>query len=140
LSLLIRPSRVNSPCSARPALHRRATLAHGNCATTLVDVFEFGVDVLWERYNAIITLADSEIMTDTSPEKVSSESLWAGQSGERWLTNADRFEEMLEPIGQALIELAAFQPGEQIKERLKTFETKDGVQMSAAAWLISGHA
>jgi SAM-dependent methyltransferase len=53
-------------------------------------------------------------MTDTSPEKVSSETLWAGQSGERWLTNADRFEKMLEPIGQALIELAAFKPGEQI--------------------------
>ncbi len=53
-------------------------------------------------------------MTDTKPETISSETLWAGQSGERWLTNADRFEEMLEPIGQALIELAAFQPGEQI--------------------------
>jgi SAM-dependent methyltransferase len=53
-------------------------------------------------------------MTDTSPEKVSSESLWAGQSGERWLTNADRFEEMLEPIGHALIELAACQQGERI--------------------------
>jgi SAM-dependent methyltransferase len=53
-------------------------------------------------------------MTDTSPEKVSSETLWAGQSGERWLTNVDQFEEMLEPIGQALIQLAAFQQGEQI--------------------------
>ena len=62
------------------------------------------------------SLTKSEIMTDanTSPEKVSSETLWAGQSGERWLTNADQFEEMLEPIGQALIELAACQPGERI--------------------------
>jgi SAM-dependent methyltransferase len=53
-------------------------------------------------------------MTDTSPEKVSSETLWAGQSGERWLTNVDRLEEMLQPIGQALIELATLQPGERI--------------------------
>jgi SAM-dependent methyltransferase len=53
-------------------------------------------------------------MTDTSPEKVSSETLWAGQSGERWLTNVDRLEEMLQPIGQALIELATIQPGERI--------------------------
>jgi SAM-dependent methyltransferase len=55
-----------------------------------------------------------KIMTDTSPETVSPETLWAGQSGERWLTNADQFEEMLEPIGQALIELAAFRQGERI--------------------------
>ncbi len=53
-------------------------------------------------------------MTDKSPETVSPENLWAGQSGERWLSNADQFEEMLQPIGQALIELAAFQQGEQI--------------------------
>jgi SAM-dependent methyltransferase len=53
-------------------------------------------------------------MTETSLETLSSETLWAGQRGERWLTNVDRFEEMLEPIGQALIELAACQPGEQI--------------------------
>jgi hypothetical protein len=25
------------------ALHRRATLVHGNCATTLFGVFEFGI-------------------------------------------------------------------------------------------------
>ncbi len=53
-------------------------------------------------------------MTNISPEKASSETLWAGQRGERWLANADRFEEMLEPIGRALIELAACQPGERI--------------------------
>jgi SAM-dependent methyltransferase len=53
-------------------------------------------------------------MTETSPAKISAETLWASQSGERWLTNVARLEEMLEPIGQALIELAAFQEGEQI--------------------------
>jgi SAM-dependent methyltransferase len=53
-------------------------------------------------------------MTETNPATVSPEALWAGQSGERWLSNVNQFEEMLEPIGQALVELAAFQPGEQI--------------------------
>jgi SAM-dependent methyltransferase len=53
-------------------------------------------------------------MKETSPEIVSSETLWASQRGERWLANVDRLEEMLEPIGLALIELAACQPGEQI--------------------------
>ncbi len=83
-------------------------------------------------------------MTEANPVTVTSEALWAGQSGERWLSNVDRLEEMLEPIGHALIDLAAYQPGEQIiaelKERLETFETKDGVQMSAAAWLITARA
>jgi SAM-dependent methyltransferase len=53
-------------------------------------------------------------MTEANPATVTSEALWAGQSGERWLSNVDRLEEMLEPIGHALIELAAFQPGEQV--------------------------
>jgi SAM-dependent methyltransferase len=53
-------------------------------------------------------------MTEPNPSTISPETLWAGQSGERWLTNVDRLEEMLEPIGQALIELGAFQQGEQI--------------------------
>ncbi len=53
-------------------------------------------------------------MTEINPATVSPEALWAGQSGERWLSNVDRLEEMLEPIGHALIELAACQPGEQI--------------------------
>ena len=51
-------------------------------------------------------------MTEANP--ATAEALWAGQSGERWLSNVDRLEEMLEPIGHALIELAACQPGEQI--------------------------
>jgi SAM-dependent methyltransferase len=59
-------------------------------------------------------LIQSEIMTETNLEILSPETLWAGQRGERWLANVDRLEEMLEPINQALIELTACQPGEQI--------------------------
>lgn len=39
---------------------------------------------------------------------------WAGEMGERWLTNLDRLESMIEPIGAALLDRAAFEPGERI--------------------------
>src|SRR4051812_28523477 len=46
--------------------------------------------------------------------KPSEESNWIGPSGERWLANAERFEQMLWPIGRALIEHAALRAGETV--------------------------
>lgn len=39
---------------------------------------------------------------------------WEGEMGERWLASLDRFEGMIAPIGAALLERAAFQPGERV--------------------------
>jgi hypothetical protein len=36
---------------------------------------------------------------------------WAGEMGERWLANMDRFEGMLAPVGHALLGHCAFRPG-----------------------------
>src|SRR6185437_6521199 len=47
---------------------------------------------------------------DRPPEEV----MWAGPSGERWLTNANRFEAMLQPIGEALLHTASLLPGEHV--------------------------
>jgi len=39
---------------------------------------------------------------------------WAGEMGERWLANMDRFEGMLAPVGRALLDRCAFRPGESV--------------------------
>src|SRR6185312_1969571 len=39
---------------------------------------------------------------------------WAGEMGERWLANMDRFEGMLAPIGKALLSHCAFRAGENV--------------------------
>ena len=39
---------------------------------------------------------------------------WAGEVGDRWLRNLDAFESMIAPVGRALIERAAFVPGERV--------------------------
>lgn len=39
---------------------------------------------------------------------------WTGEVGDRWLAHIDRFESMIGPIGKALIEAAAFRPGERV--------------------------
>jgi SAM-dependent methyltransferase len=39
---------------------------------------------------------------------------WAGEMGDTWLANLDRFESMLAPVGAALMEHAAFQSGERV--------------------------
>lgn len=39
---------------------------------------------------------------------------WAGEMGAKWLANLDRFEGMIAPIGAALLERAAFSPGERV--------------------------
>ena len=39
---------------------------------------------------------------------------WSGEMGERWLANLDRFEAMIAPIGEALIERAGLAEGERV--------------------------
>lgn len=39
---------------------------------------------------------------------------WAGEMGERWLASLDRFESMISPVGDALLDRAAFRPGERV--------------------------
>ena len=39
---------------------------------------------------------------------------WAGEMGSRWLANLDCFEQMIAPIGKALVERALFQSGERV--------------------------
>jgi SAM-dependent methyltransferase len=39
---------------------------------------------------------------------------WAGEMGERWLANLDRFESMMEPVGDALLMHAGFEVGERV--------------------------
>jgi ubiquinone/menaquinone biosynthesis C-methylase UbiE len=39
---------------------------------------------------------------------------WGGEMGDRWLANLDRFESMIAPIGAALLDRAAYQPGERV--------------------------
>lgn len=39
---------------------------------------------------------------------------WAGETGERWLRNLDKFENMIAPIGAALLQRADYQPGERV--------------------------
>jgi SAM-dependent methyltransferase len=53
-------------------------------------------------------------MTEHPPPRPTEEELWAGPMGERWLASVDRLERMLEPVGAALMEKAAFAPGEQV--------------------------
>jgi SAM-dependent methyltransferase len=53
-------------------------------------------------------------MTEQPPLRPTEEELWAGPMGERWLASVDRLERMLEPVGAALMEKAAFAPGEQV--------------------------
>jgi len=40
--------------------------------------------------------------------------MWAGPSGQRWLSSAIRFEKTLKPIGDVLIERAKLAPGENV--------------------------
>ncbi|MBK7116873.1 MAG: methyltransferase domain-containing protein [Proteobacteria bacterium] len=39
---------------------------------------------------------------------------WAGEMGERWLRNLDRFESMIAPVGEALLQRADYQPGQSV--------------------------
>jgi len=39
---------------------------------------------------------------------------WAGELGEKWLANVDRFEGMIAPVGAGLMAHAAFQSGERV--------------------------
>ena len=48
-----------------------------------------------------------------SPENMAAED-WAGEMGERWLRNLDRFESMIAPVGDALLQRADYRPGEVV--------------------------
>lgn len=39
---------------------------------------------------------------------------WNGEGGKRWLAHIDRFEDMVAPVGEALIAKAKFRPGEKV--------------------------
>ena len=53
----------------------------------------------------------------TSPVQAElSPSDWAGVTGDRWATNVDHFEAMLGKVGHALLDHAAFAPGENVVE------------------------
>jgi cyclopropane fatty-acyl-phospholipid synthase-like methyltransferase len=39
---------------------------------------------------------------------------WATEMGERWLNHLERFQGMLAPVGQALLDQAAYGPGERV--------------------------
>jgi SAM-dependent methyltransferase len=39
---------------------------------------------------------------------------WAGEMGERWLNHLEHFEGMIAPIGEALLDQAAYSPGERV--------------------------
>jgi ubiquinone/menaquinone biosynthesis C-methylase UbiE len=48
-----------------------------------------------------------------SPEALKGED-WAGEMGAKWLANLARFEDMIAPIGDALLKQASFKPGERV--------------------------
>ncbi|MGB5483708.1 class I SAM-dependent methyltransferase [Parasphingorhabdus sp.] len=50
---------------------------------------------------------------DLQPEAVKPED-WAGEMGLKWLTNLSSFEQMIAPIGDALLARADFQPGDNV--------------------------
>lgn len=52
--------------------------------------------------------------TKSEPNETPHVEDWAGEMGERWLAQLDRFEKMIEPIGNALLEQAAFRAGEAV--------------------------
>ena len=50
---------------------------------------------------------------ESSPEALKGED-WAGEMGTKWLANLARFEDMIAPIGEALLKQADFKPGERV--------------------------
>jgi SAM-dependent methyltransferase len=55
-----------------------------------------------------IAMSDVQTPTPSEPER------WAGEMGEKWNANLDRFEGMIAPLGAALIDAARFKPGENV--------------------------
>lgn len=52
-------------------------------------------------------------MSETNQNQISANE-WAGEQGRLWLANLARFEGMIAPVGTALINHAAFRPGENV--------------------------
>jgi SAM-dependent methyltransferase len=53
-------------------------------------------------------------MTDSAPAKPLGAEYWNGEGGQRWLAHLDLTEQLLEPLGQALLDAAAVQSGEAV--------------------------
>lgn len=53
-------------------------------------------------------------METPKADRPSEEQMWAGPSGDRWLANATGLEETMRPVGEALLDLAALSPGDQV--------------------------
>lgn len=49
----------------------------------------------------------------SAPEELKPED-WSGEMGLKWLANLSLFEEMIAPIGTALLDSAGYQPGENV--------------------------
>jgi SAM-dependent methyltransferase len=47
-------------------------------------------------------------------DEILAKSDWAGEQGDRWLANVERFEAMLAPIGEALLKRAGYSSGEHV--------------------------
>jgi SAM-dependent methyltransferase len=52
-------------------------------------------------------------MADKLPQEMESER-WAGEMGEKWNSYVDQFEGMIAPVGAAVLDHAAFSPGERV--------------------------
>lgn len=50
---------------------------------------------------------------ESSPETLKGED-WVGEMGAKWLANLARFEDMIAPIGEALLKQADYKPGERV--------------------------
>ena len=50
---------------------------------------------------------------ERAPEELAPED-WAGEMGLKWLANLSLFEEMIAPIGDALLARADYRPGENV--------------------------
>jgi len=53
-------------------------------------------------------------MTEAAAASAHSAEDWAGDTGDIWRANADRFESMLSPVGNAFLDHAGFAPGERV--------------------------
>jgi len=58
-------------------------------------------------------MKNDEVSHDAQPEALKQED-WAGEMGQKWLASLSMFEEMIAPIGEALLSRATYQKGETV--------------------------
>ena len=58
-------------------------------------------------------MKNDEASGGAQPEALKQED-WAGEMGQKWLASLSMFEEMIAPIGEALLSRAAYQKGETV--------------------------